>query len=157
MNTAVPGVEPWEEVKRNPYIWHFAFFAIPELPENILMGKQRVLFDYFFNSITANQSAIDDSKRDYYVAAYNTPSSFKTGLDWYRSFNQDEKENSTYIPVNIPVLYLRGEKNTEILCNILKDSKRVDLAILKENSFQIADTSHPKKRQKKLQKQLTIL
>src|SRR5213075_1193356 len=22
MNVAVPGVDPWSEVKRNPYIWH---------------------------------------------------------------------------------------------------------------------------------------
>jgi hypothetical protein len=35
-------VAPWEEVKRNPYIWHFAFFAIPELPEKAFSGKQDV-------------------------------------------------------------------------------------------------------------------
>lgn len=31
MDTAVPGIEPWEEVKKNPHIWHFAFFAVPSL------------------------------------------------------------------------------------------------------------------------------
>ncbi len=110
MNTAIPGVEPWEDIKRNPYIWHFAFFAIPELPERVLTGKQRVLFDYFFDSIAANKTAIDDKMKDNYVAAHNSPSSLKTSFDWYRAFNQDEKKNSEYIPVDIPVLYLRGEK-----------------------------------------------
>jgi pimeloyl-ACP methyl ester carboxylesterase len=110
MNTAIPGVEPWEEVKRNPYIWHFAFFAIPELPEIVFSGKQRLLFDYFFNIIAANPEALDDSRRNIYASAYDSPSSLKTGFDWYRAFPEDEKENSRHVPVNIPVLYLRGEK-----------------------------------------------
>ena len=33
MNVAIPGLDPWDEVKRNPHIWHFAFHAVPELPE----------------------------------------------------------------------------------------------------------------------------
>ena len=110
MNTAVPGVPPWEEVKRNPYIWHFAFFAIPELPEKVFEGKQDLLFNYFFNSITTNKEAFTEEKKRLYVAAYDSAVSMKTGFDWYRAFIQDEKENSKFVSVNIPVLYLRGEK-----------------------------------------------
>jgi pimeloyl-ACP methyl ester carboxylesterase len=32
MNVAVPGIRPWEDVIRNPYIWHFRFHSIPNLP-----------------------------------------------------------------------------------------------------------------------------
>ncbi|MDO8870765.1 MAG: alpha/beta hydrolase [Methanobacteriaceae archaeon] len=31
MNTAIPLVETWKEVKMNPYIRHFAFFALPRI------------------------------------------------------------------------------------------------------------------------------
>lgn len=110
MNTAIPGAEPWNEVKRNPYIWHFAFFAIPSLPEKLIMGKQRILFDYFYDTLSANKDAIGEEKRNHYAEAYNKPSSLKTSLDWYRAFPQDEKDNSVNSSTDIPVLYLRGEK-----------------------------------------------
>jgi pimeloyl-ACP methyl ester carboxylesterase len=40
MNIVIPGVDPWSEVVRNPSIWHFAFHAIPELPETLVTGRQ---------------------------------------------------------------------------------------------------------------------
>ncbi len=29
MDVVVPGISPWEEVLKNPYIWHFVFHSIP--------------------------------------------------------------------------------------------------------------------------------
>lgn len=106
MNTAIPGIKPWEEVKRNPYIWHFAFFSIPELPEKLLSGNHRELFNYFYNAIAANKNAIDDKKKEFYIKAYESEISLKTSLGWYRSFFQDDKDNTRHSSVDIPVLYL---------------------------------------------------
>ncbi len=111
MNTAVPGVEPWEEVKRNPYIWHFAFYSIPFLPEEIITGNQRVLFDYFYNTLSANKNAITEVDRKIYTEAYEKPSSLETSFDWYRAFAQDEKDNIDNSLTEIPLLYLKGEKD----------------------------------------------
>lgn len=111
MSTAVPGVAPWEEVKRNPHIWHFAFYAIPDLPESLIEGKQGLLFDYYFDSLTFIKDAFSADKRKSYADAYSNPLSLKTSFDWYRAFPEDEKENANYIEVNIPVLYLKGDKD----------------------------------------------
>ena len=111
MCTAIPGVEPWEEVKRNPYIWHFAFYAVPELPENLIRDKHQMLFDYFYDTISFNKSAITAENRQAYVESYNSEEALKTGLGWYRSFVQDEKDNSLGNRVEIPVLYLKGLKD----------------------------------------------
>jgi len=110
MNTAVPGVAPWEDVKRNPYIWHFAFFAIPELPEKVFTGKQDLLFEYFFNEITFNKQVFTEEKKRWYAQAYASDIALKTGFDWYRAFFKDEKDNTKPIPVDVPILYLKGEK-----------------------------------------------
>jgi pimeloyl-ACP methyl ester carboxylesterase len=112
MNTAIPGVDPWEQVKRNPYIWHFALYGVPALPEAVFAGKQRILFDYFYNTLSFNKQAIDDDKRDEYVNAYSNSIALKTSFDWYRAFPQDEKDNSQNKPVDVPVLYIRGEKES---------------------------------------------
>ena len=121
MNVAIPGIEPWDEVKKNPYIWHFAFHSIPELPELLIYGKQSEYFDYFYNEISANPSAIKKERREEYIKSYSKIESLKTGFEWYRAFPQDEKENllnNIYL-VNIPVLYLR-EGTSDILENYLK-------------------------------------
>ena len=40
MDTVSPGVDPWDDVLRNPYIWHFAMHSIAALPEH-LAGQPR--------------------------------------------------------------------------------------------------------------------
>jgi pimeloyl-ACP methyl ester carboxylesterase len=111
MNTAIPGIDPWSEIVRNPHIWHFAFHAIPELPEKLVTGRQRVYFDFFYDAISARPDALSDQARQSYVDAYARPEALHTGFEWYRAFPQDEKDNLSLkgVPVLTPVLYLRGE------------------------------------------------
>ena len=112
IGTAIPGVPPWEEVKRNPYIWHFALYAVPKLPEQLTSGRTGPLFDYFFDTLCYNKSAIPSSKRDHYTKAYDRPESLTMGFDWYRAFPQDEKDNTHLPPASIPLLYIRGDKDS---------------------------------------------
>ncbi|MBC9911728.1 alpha/beta hydrolase [Chitinophaga varians] len=110
MSTAVPGVMPWEEVKRNPYIWHFAFFAVPHLPEAMIAGHESPLCHYFYDTLAYNKAAITPEKRQQYVDLYRKASALNTSLGWYRAFSEDEKELAPVHPVAVPVLYLRGHK-----------------------------------------------
>jgi pimeloyl-ACP methyl ester carboxylesterase len=52
MDTVVPGVDPWPQVVRNPYIWHFALHAVPGLPEHLVRGREREYFDYFYDVLS---------------------------------------------------------------------------------------------------------
>jgi pimeloyl-ACP methyl ester carboxylesterase len=113
MDVVVPGVDPWERVLRNPYIWHFAFHSIPGLPERLVQGRQDEYFDYFYRAISADPSKITAEARAAYVQAYATDSALTAGFNWYRTFPQDAEANkqaSSQAPVTTPLLYLRGEK-----------------------------------------------
>jgi pimeloyl-ACP methyl ester carboxylesterase len=111
MNIAIPGVDPWSEVVRNPYIWHFAFHAIPELPEKLVERQQATYFAFFYDQL-AGPGAVDEDARETYVKAYSRPEALRTGFEWYRAFSQDEKDNLRVKddPVQTSVLYLRGER-----------------------------------------------
>jgi pimeloyl-ACP methyl ester carboxylesterase len=112
MDIAIPGVDPWDDVKRNPYIWHFAFHAIPELPERLVTGHERTYFDFFYDALSATRAGVSPSARETYVGAYLRPEALTTGFDWYRAFPQDEKDNAAdRTPVDVPVLYVRGDKD----------------------------------------------
>ncbi|MDB5186133.1 MAG: alpha/beta hydrolase [Candidatus Saccharibacteria bacterium] len=110
IDVAVPGIDPWDEVLRNPHIWHFAFHTIPELPEKLVQGKQADYFDFFFDAMSLKPELITTESRERYAKAYTQPSALSTGFEWYRAFTQDKKDNTPAPSQSIqtPVLYLRG-------------------------------------------------
>lgn len=111
MDVAIPGVAPWDEVVRNPYIWHFAFHSIPDLPEELVHGKEESYFRFFYDAIVANRGSIPEEQRKRYTEAYRSRSALHTGFEWYRAFPQDAEDNKAVKgdPVATPVLYVRGD------------------------------------------------
>ncbi|GAB4040734.1 alpha/beta fold hydrolase [Spirosoma gilvum] len=112
MNVAVPAIDPWAQVKQNPNVWHFRFNTIPDLPETLVMDRQRPFFDYFFNTISAQPDKITEQARNTYAEAYAGYDALHTAFEWYRTFAQDEKDNEATKgqTITTPVLYLRGER-----------------------------------------------
>jgi pimeloyl-ACP methyl ester carboxylesterase len=110
LNVAVPGVDPWSDVERNPQLWHFAFHAIPELPERLVAGNQAEYFAFFYDAISAQPGAVPEFARQRYAEAYRRPEALRAGFEWYRTFRQDQRDNVALKQqqVNTPVLYLRG-------------------------------------------------
>ncbi|MBB3128262.1 pimeloyl-ACP methyl ester carboxylesterase [Paenibacillus rhizosphaerae] len=117
MNVSVPGVYPWNEVKSNPYVWHFALHNVPELPELLVSGKELPYFSYFYDVLAGKGKRMSDARRKLYVEAYSRLDALKAGFDLYRSFHQDEQDNaaSKNVMVSTPILYLRGsDENADI-------------------------------------------
>ena len=109
MNTAIPGISPWEAVLTNPYVWHFAFHAIPALPETLVSHDIRAYFDYFYEAITPNPERITGEARRRYVNSYADPAALTQGFELYRTLPQDAADNThTTEPIDTPTLYLRG-------------------------------------------------
>ena len=113
MNVAVPGVAPWSDIKRNPAIWHFTFHGIPELPETLVSGREAAYFGYFYDRLSAKPGAVSAAARKTYAEAYARPAALRAGFDWYRAFQQDERDNIAVErqTVDTPTLYVRGSKD----------------------------------------------
>ncbi|WP_224282624.1 alpha/beta fold hydrolase [Streptomyces sp. LS1784] len=111
LNTVIPGVDPWNEVLRNPYIWHFGLHAVPELPEALVQGRQAAYFDYFYDVLSADPRRITAESRAAHAAAYESPAALTAGFDLYRAFPQDARDNAEAAgdPVDTPLLYVRGD------------------------------------------------
>jgi pimeloyl-ACP methyl ester carboxylesterase len=113
MDVVIPGLDPWDEVLRNPHLWHFALHAIPDLPEALVQGRQAVYFDWFYTILSADPAKITPAARAAYVAAYADARALRAGFDWYRAFPTDAEDNQRSArgaPVSTPVLYVRGER-----------------------------------------------
>jgi pimeloyl-ACP methyl ester carboxylesterase len=113
MDTVIPGVDPWDDVLRNPYLWHFAMHAIPDLPELLVQGHQREYFDYFYDVLSPDPARIPDRERSAAVEAYAGDAALAAGFGWYRAFPGDAADNRRAgggVEVTTPVLYLRGDR-----------------------------------------------
>ncbi|MEO8024244.1 alpha/beta hydrolase [Polaromonas sp.] len=109
MNTVIPGIDPWSKVVSDPRIWHFAFHAIPELPELLVAGHQRAYFDFFTNFLAGNKGAISERHRAAFARAYERSEALKAGFDWYRALQADAERNSQPKEIQTRMLYLRGD------------------------------------------------
>ena len=111
-NTVIPGAEPWSKVLANPQIWHFAFHSLPQLPETLVAGHQRVYFDFFFDALSGDPKAMRPELRDALAAAYQRPEALTAGFNWYRTMAADAKLNGRHKRITTPMLYLRGDADS---------------------------------------------
>ncbi|MDQ0586351.1 alpha/beta fold hydrolase [Variovorax paradoxus] len=109
MNTVIPGVAPWSRLIADPRIWHFAFHAIPQLPEQLVSGRERAYFDYFYDLLAGDRHALTDEIRNDWTRAYERPEALKAGFDWYRALEKAAQRNAQPVRIDTPLLYLRGD------------------------------------------------
>jgi pimeloyl-ACP methyl ester carboxylesterase len=142
MNIAVPGVEPWSQVVGNPRIWHFGFHNVPALPELLVRGHTERYFDFFFDALSARREGVSAAARAAYARAYARPDALRTGFDWYRAFEQDEKHNQQMRghAVRTPVLYLRGQREGGVMDDYLRGFRAAGLQDVR--GALIADSGH---------------
>lgn len=92
-----------------------AFHVIPQLPEELVQGKQATYFDYFYDATAAHPEAICAQPRRAYARAYREPAALTAGFAWYRTFAQDAQDNQAFHEgggqITTPLLYVRGAKS----------------------------------------------
>jgi pimeloyl-ACP methyl ester carboxylesterase len=111
MDAFLPGVAGWEDVYNNPGIWHFRFNG--PTPEDLVRGRERAYFDYFWNDFAADKThSLSEADRAAYVAAYARPGRMRAGWAYFVSFQQAAKDFAqlSQTKLTMPVLAIGGEK-----------------------------------------------
>ncbi|MFM0504811.1 alpha/beta hydrolase [Paraburkholderia caffeinilytica] len=109
MDDPIPGLKDWDIVKGKWPRWHFAFHAIPHLPEALVTGRELTYLKWFYNN-AFQKDAITDADVQQYAAAYARPASLQAGFEYYRAFAQDAVDNAANDrSVAMPVLALGGD------------------------------------------------
>ena len=84
IDAPVPGVGPWEEILKNPLLWHFRFGG-PDM-ERLVAGRERIYLDRFWNEFSATPSRFTEAARDHYAKLYALPGAMHCGLHAVRGF-----------------------------------------------------------------------
>lgn len=113
IDAPVPGVGAWEEVLKNPLLWHFRFGG-PDM-ERLVAGRERIYLDRFWNEFSADPAKFDEASRRHYAALYAQPGAMHSGFAQFAAFDQDAKDNAAWLAgggrLAMPILALGGEKS----------------------------------------------
>ncbi|MFF2083496.1 alpha/beta fold hydrolase [Nocardia sp. NPDC058176] len=114
---------------RGGYPWWFSLNQLPQLPEQLLDGRFRLLIDWLYGHMLADQAAVDEDTRRIYAHAYDSPEAIRAGNRWYQTMRQDVADLATYAPVTVPILTLAAEDTAGILREQMAD-KGIDVRVI---------------------------
>lgn len=110
MDAPVPGVGPWDEVLKNPLLWHFRFGG-PDM-ERLVAGRERIYLDRFWNEFSANPANFPEATRAHYAQIYAAPGRMHAGFRQFAAFDQDAIDNRAWLAAHaklpMPVLAIGG-------------------------------------------------
>jgi pimeloyl-ACP methyl ester carboxylesterase len=113
IDAPLPGVGPWEEILKNPLLWHFRFGG-PDM-ERLVAGRERIYLDRFWNEFSATPSRFTEASREHYAKLYAMPGAMHSGFAQFAAFDQDANDNRAFIAergkLKMPVLAVGGEKS----------------------------------------------
>jgi pimeloyl-ACP methyl ester carboxylesterase len=111
MDAPVPGVPPWEQLVRNPLLWHFSFGG-PDA-ERLVAGRERIYLDRFWNEFAGDPKKVDEATRVYYSKLYARPGAMHSAFAQFLAFPQDAEVNAKQIArkLGMPVLAIGGAKS----------------------------------------------
>jgi pimeloyl-ACP methyl ester carboxylesterase len=115
--------------------WHFGFFSVPNLPELLLAGRERVFWTYFARRQMWDPSALTEGDIDEMVHSVEQPGGTRAILEMYRSRQVDAEQNRPHYadPISCPVLavgadaYL-GDEVSRQLAQVASDVRGVVIA-----------------------------
>src|SRR5882672_3604621 len=113
IDAPLPGVGPWDEILKNPLLWHFRFGG-PDM-ERLVAGRERIYLDRFWNEFSATPSRFSEKAREHYATLYAMPGAMHSGFAQFAAFDQDAIDNRAWLAakgkLTMPILALGGEKS----------------------------------------------
>lgn len=112
LDAPLPGIGPWDEIVKTPFLWHFRFGG-PDM-ERLVQGRERIYLDRFWNEFSDDPKKFDELSRQHYAKLYALPGAMHSGFEQFKAFDQDAVDNRAYAAkgkLTMPVLAIGGDKS----------------------------------------------
>jgi len=92
--------------------WHHLFNQVPDLPEALTYGRERIFLEFFFMNGIDQAGTFSDDDIAEYVRTYSQPGAMRAGFNYYRALSRDIEDNratlATGFKLPMPTLGLGG-------------------------------------------------
>ena len=112
LDAFIPGVGDTTNLFLLRDLWHFHFYG--KTPLALVTGRERIYFEHFWNDFAADGTkSVSEADRRFYTKKYAQPGAMKAGMEVFRAFDQDAKDNQAFAKTKLamPMLVLGGEKS----------------------------------------------
>jgi pimeloyl-ACP methyl ester carboxylesterase len=112
LDAFIPGVGDTTNLFLLKDLWHFHFYG--PTPLALVKGRERIYFEHFWNDFAADGTkSVSEPDRRFYTRKYAQPGAMKAGMEVFRAFDQDAKDNAEFAKTKLamPMLVLGGEKS----------------------------------------------
>ena len=112
LDAFIPGVGDTTNLFLLKDLWHFHFYG--PTPLALVKGRERIYFEHFWNDFAADpKKSVSEADRRFYTSKYAQPGAMKAGMEVFRAFDQDAKDNAEFAKTKLtmPMLVLGGEKS----------------------------------------------
>jgi pimeloyl-ACP methyl ester carboxylesterase len=112
IDAPMPGTPAFEQIRVDPRAWHFGFHSAPEVPEQLIAGREEFYYGHFIQQMDAGMGAMGPEEIGHSVEAYSVPETTRAGLEWYRTMPQDAEDNAVFMEtrLEVPVLALNAAR-----------------------------------------------
>lgn len=119
MDAGIPGVTLPDMLPTAPdrawRTWHFPFHAIPDLPEALITGRERIYLDWFLRRKAADPFSFSEADLDEYERIFTLAGALRAGLAFYRAASLSAAQNRALTAARklaMPVLALSADQGS---------------------------------------------
>lgn len=101
---------PWTDLTA-PSPWFVGFHQIPDLPEQLVRGRERVYLDWLYQAFSATSDVPTAAAVDEYLRTYTRPGVMASAFERYRTIDSQVAHNARYakVPITTPTLAVGAE------------------------------------------------
>jgi pimeloyl-ACP methyl ester carboxylesterase len=119
LDAGIPGVTLPDQLPTAPdrawRTWHFAFHALPDLPETLITGREREYLDWFLRRKVADPTVFAEADMEEYLRTFRSPGGLRAGLAPYRAATLSASQNRALVAhakLAMPVLALTADQGS---------------------------------------------
>ena len=91
--------------------WHHQFHMTPDLPEELILGREEIYLRWFYRTFGHRLDAISENDIAEYLRTYAQPDAMRAGFEYYRALPRDAADNAEIVArfkLPMPVLAIGG-------------------------------------------------
>ncbi|KAJ7144643.1 microsomal epoxide hydrolase [Mycena epipterygia] len=108
----IPGTKEMEEQFGTVRQFHFQFHAVPDLPEALVQGREKIYLQHFFSKLIHKKGAISEADLNHYAAFYQQPNVLRRAFRLYAAFPDDGRDMKER-------LWAKGDRIGSVPCLLL--------------------------------------